>query len=70
MDDDLNHKWSTLIAVKGRSAEVNKRAKSEKSDGKDTEKTGERGRKGDRMSGEKRKEGEGENETQMAAKNH
>lgn len=28
------------------------------------------GKKGDRMSGEKREEGEGENETQMAAKNH
>lgn len=28
------------------------------------------GKRGDRMSGEKRKEGEGENETQMAAKNH
>lgn len=42
MDDDLKHKYSTLIAVtvKGRSVEVNKRAKSEKSDGKDAEETG------------------------------
>lgn len=40
MDDDLKHKWSTLIAVKGRSTEVNKRAKSKKSDGKDAEETG------------------------------
>lgn len=46
MDDDLKHKWSTVIAVKGRSVEVNKRAKSEKSDGKDQRLYGIKGGKG------------------------